>query len=117
MYALASAVWIKGSKPTQKEQEFIDHVGALTVLNAKYFRPTVSDRVNAARIYNLSGNEEIDKFYDDVLAKETITINPRITEEEDEEAAKVPVEVVVEEGYENKPVKHTKRGRPSKSYE
>jgi len=76
MYDLPLVVWVKGSEPTKDEQEFINTVGACTILNARFFKNTQHEKVNAAKVYNLTDNKLIDEMYKDVLVNSKVVVDP-----------------------------------------
>ena len=106
MFDIPIAVWIKGSRPTEKEQEFINQLGPSAVLNAKFFRATNSDRISATKVYNLSGNKAIDEFYADNLITGKVVIDAEFVNDSSEG--------LQAEGQEEKQVDDSpkKRGRP-----
>jgi hypothetical protein len=107
------AVWVKSSSLSEKEQAFVNSLGPHTILNARFFRATIHDKVSADKVYNLSGNKEIDKFYADVLVSEKVVIDPTTFNETGDDEEKEQVQEEAEEVATTQPIK---RGRPAKTH-
>jgi len=63
------AIVIKGSSPSKEEELIINSLGAKRVkyCNGRFAKATSSEKIDCTSLLNLSGNKDLDKFYEDIL--------------------------------------------------